>query len=84
LGDSLLDEAGMPFGLQIVRPRGGDAIVLGVAAALESACADDAILRRPAPDLARLSQAPPLSRRRTFATGIDGKWEIVDVVCVKT
>jgi amidase len=52
------DEAGMPFGLQIVGPRGGDAIVLGVAAALEAACADDATLRRPVPDLARLSQAP--------------------------
>jgi Asp-tRNA(Asn)/Glu-tRNA(Gln) amidotransferase A subunit family amidase len=48
----------MPFGLQIVGPRGGDAIVLGVAAALEAACADDATLRRPVPDLARLSQAP--------------------------
>jgi amidase len=66
LGDSLLDEAGMPFGLQIVGPRGGDAIVLGVAAALEAACADDAILRRPVSDLARLSQAPPLSQAPHF------------------
>jgi amidase len=60
------DEAGMPFGLQIVGPRGGDAIVLGVAAALEAACADDAILRRPVPDLAQLSQAPPLSQAPHF------------------
>jgi amidase len=60
------DEAGMPFGLQIVGPRGGDAIVLGVAAALEAACADDAVLRRPVPDLARLSQAPPLSQAPHF------------------
>ncbi len=60
------DEAGMPFGLQIVGPRGGDAIVLGVAAALEAACADDAVLRRPVPDLAWLSQAPPLSQAPHF------------------
>jgi Asp-tRNA(Asn)/Glu-tRNA(Gln) amidotransferase A subunit family amidase len=55
------DDAGLPFGLQIVGPRGGDAIVLGVAAALEAAFADDAELRRPVPDLARLAAAPPLS-----------------------
>jgi amidase len=56
-----LDEQGLPFGLQIVGPRGGDAIVLGVAAALEAAFAGDAELRRPIPDLARLAAAPPLS-----------------------
>ncbi len=56
-----VDEAGLPFGLQIVGPRGGDAIVLGVAAALEAAFSDDPDLRRPVPDLARLSAAPPLS-----------------------
>ena len=36
---SELDDAGMPFGLQIVGPRGGDAKVLAVAAALEAALA---------------------------------------------
>jgi len=56
-----VDEAGFPFGLQIVGPRGGDAIVLGVAAALEAAFANDPDLRRPMPDLARLAAAPPLS-----------------------
>jgi Asp-tRNA(Asn)/Glu-tRNA(Gln) amidotransferase A subunit family amidase len=35
------DSKGMPFGLQIVGPRGGDAFVLGVAAALEEAFASD-------------------------------------------
>jgi Asp-tRNA(Asn)/Glu-tRNA(Gln) amidotransferase A subunit family amidase len=60
------DEAGMPFGLQIVGPRGGDAIVLSVAAALESAFAAHTGLRRPVPDLARLSQAPPLSQAPHF------------------
>jgi amidase len=61
-----VDEQGLPFGLQIVGPRGGDAIVLGVAAALEGAFANDPDLRRPTPDLARLEAAPPLSRSPGF------------------
>jgi amidase len=61
-----LDEAGLPFGLQIVGPRGGDAIVLSVAAALETAFAGDAELRRPLPDLKRLAAAPPLSSAPGF------------------
>jgi Asp-tRNA(Asn)/Glu-tRNA(Gln) amidotransferase A subunit family amidase len=61
-----LDEQGLPFGLQIVGPRGGDAIVLSVAAALEAAFAGDAELRRPIPDLARLAAAPPLSSAPGF------------------
>ncbi|MEO8715807.1 MAG: amidase family protein, partial [Acetobacteraceae bacterium] len=55
-----LDRAGMPFGLQIVGPRGGDAFVLSVAAALEAMLAGDARTARPLPDLARLRAAPPL------------------------
>jgi Asp-tRNA(Asn)/Glu-tRNA(Gln) amidotransferase A subunit family amidase len=61
-----LDARGMPFGLQIVGPRGGDAFVLGVAAALEEAFAADPALRRPEPDLARLRAAPPISGREGF------------------
>ncbi len=34
-----LDRNGMPFGLQIVGPRGGDAVGVGVAAAIEAAVA---------------------------------------------
>ena len=60
------DEAGLPFGLQIVGPRGGDAVLLGVAAALEAACAGDASLCRPVPDLARLAAAPPLAAAPGF------------------
>jgi Asp-tRNA(Asn)/Glu-tRNA(Gln) amidotransferase A subunit family amidase len=56
-----VDEAGLPFGLQIVGPRGGDAIVLSVATALEAAFATDAALCRPVPDIGQLSRAPPLS-----------------------
>jgi Asp-tRNA(Asn)/Glu-tRNA(Gln) amidotransferase A subunit family amidase len=63
-----VDEAGMPFGLQIVGPRGGDAIVLSVAASLEAAFADDPALCRPIPDMARLASAPPLSAAPGFLT----------------
>ncbi|MCU0888377.1 MAG: amidase family protein, partial [Rubritepida sp.] len=58
-----LDEKGFPFGLQIVGPRGGDAFVLGVAAALEEAFAGDPALARPRPDLAKLRAAPPMTSR---------------------
>ncbi|MBY0336049.1 MAG: amidase [Acetobacteraceae bacterium] len=63
-----LDEKGMPFGLQIVGPRGGDAFVLGVAAALEEAFAGDAALARPVPDIAKLKAAPPISTMPEFMT----------------
>lgn len=55
------DRAGMPFGLQIVGPRGGDRLVLGVAAALEAMLADDPRTARPAPDIPALSKALRLS-----------------------
>ena len=44
-----LDRNGMPFGLQIVGPRGGDAYVLAVAAALEDMLAGDVRTARPVP-----------------------------------
>jgi Asp-tRNA(Asn)/Glu-tRNA(Gln) amidotransferase A subunit family amidase len=56
-----LDDAGMPFGLQIVGPRGGDAKVLAVAAALEAALAGDALTARPVPDIAKLTAAPRIA-----------------------
>src|SRR6202035_6176847 len=49
-----LDRHGMPFGLQIVGPRGGDAFVLAVAAALEKLLAGDPRTARPGADLERL------------------------------
>lgn len=55
-----LDGNGMPFGLQVVGPRGGDAFVLSVAAALETLLAGDPRTARPVPDLAALRRAPPL------------------------
>jgi Asp-tRNA(Asn)/Glu-tRNA(Gln) amidotransferase A subunit family amidase len=63
-----VDRAGMPFGLQIVGPRGGDAIVLAVAAAIEAAVAGDATLSRPAPDIAKLKAAAPISAMPGFKT----------------
>ncbi len=57
---------GMPFGLQIVGPRGGDAFVLGVAAALEEAFASDPALRRPVPDTAALRAAAPIGGMEGF------------------
>ena len=56
-----LDRSGMPFGLQVVGRRGGDAAVLAVAAALERLLAGDPRTARPVPDLARLRAAPPIA-----------------------
>ncbi|QPC42797.1 amidase [Kaustia mangrovi] len=61
-----VDSQGMPFGLQIVGRRGGDAEVLAVAAALEAHLAGDARTARPAPDLAALEAAPALSTYEGF------------------
>lgn len=61
-----LDRNGMPFGLQIVGPRGGDALVLRVAAELEALLAGDARTARPEPDLAALRAAPPISSFEGF------------------
>jgi Asp-tRNA(Asn)/Glu-tRNA(Gln) amidotransferase A subunit family amidase len=60
------DSAGMPFGLQIVGPRGGDALVLGAATAIEAAVAGDAGLMRPVPDIAALRAAAPIADMAEF------------------
>lgn len=61
-----LDRNGMPFGLQIVGPRGGDAFVLSVAAALERMLAGDPRTARPVPDIGRLKTAGPISAMEGF------------------
>ncbi|CAN1561134.1 GatA Asp-tRNAAsn/Glu-tRNAGln amidotransferase A subunit and related amidases [Rhabdaerophilaceae bacterium] len=61
-----LDDFGMPFGLQITGPRGGDAKVLAVAAALERMLARDARTARPKPDLAKLAAMPPICQSPGF------------------
>lgn len=54
-----LDEAGMPFGLQVVGGFRGDAALLRAALAIEQACAVHPALRRPRPDLSALRPADP-------------------------
>jgi hypothetical protein len=49
----------MPFGLQIVGRFRADRAVLGVAHALEQAFNGIAVLRRPIPDLAKLTKPTP-------------------------
>jgi Asp-tRNA(Asn)/Glu-tRNA(Gln) amidotransferase A subunit family amidase len=61
-----LDPNGMPFGLQIIGPRGGDALVLGVAASLERLLADDVRTARPVPDIGRLRAAPAIAATEGF------------------
>lgn len=61
-----VDNAGMPFGLQIVGPRGGDAQVLAVAAALESLLGAARETARPVPDVASLAKARPLRESEGF------------------
>ena len=61
-----LDALGLPFGLQLIGRRGGDAALMATAAALEAALADDPRTARPTPDLARLRAAPPIASMPGF------------------
>jgi Asp-tRNA(Asn)/Glu-tRNA(Gln) amidotransferase A subunit family amidase len=61
-----LDRHGMPFGVQIVGPRGGDAFVLSVAAELEALLAGDVRTARPIPDLGALQKARSISEMEGF------------------
>lgn len=61
-----MDRHGMPFGLQIVGPRGGDLRVLSIAAELERLLARDAATARPVPDLEKLRAMPSLADSPNF------------------
>jgi Asp-tRNA(Asn)/Glu-tRNA(Gln) amidotransferase A subunit family amidase len=61
-----LDRHGMPFGMQIVGPRGADAYVLGVAAALERLLDADPRTARPLPDLGKLRSSRPIAEMPGF------------------
>ena len=50
-----VDHLGMPFGIQVIGPKGADAMVLEIAHSLEQVLADTAETRRPLPDLAALA-----------------------------
>ncbi|MEM5389675.1 amidase family protein [Paraburkholderia phymatum] len=54
-----VDHADMPFGLQVVGPFHGDLKTLSVARAMERAFDNDPALRRPRPDLSKLTQPNP-------------------------
>jgi hypothetical protein len=54
-----VDHAGMPFGLQIVGPFRGDRKTLAVSHAFEKAFDAVPALRRPRPDLSKLTQPTP-------------------------
>ena len=53
------DEAGMPFGLQLIGPLRSDARLMAMALALEQAFASDPVLQRPKPDLQALQKPNP-------------------------
>ena len=61
-----LDEKGMPFGLQLIGRRGGDAALLAAAAAIEAVLAEDPRTARPVPDIERLKTAPPIAEMPGF------------------
>ncbi len=54
-----LDEAGMPFGLQMIGPLHRDGRLLQIAAAIEEHFSNDLSMRRPRPDTSKLMQARP-------------------------
>lgn len=51
-----LDPLGLPFGLQLIGPPFDDGRLLSMAAALETAFADDETMRRPTPDFSTLTE----------------------------
>jgi Asp-tRNA(Asn)/Glu-tRNA(Gln) amidotransferase A subunit family amidase len=54
------DEAGMPFGMQIITARHADDKAIAVAAAIETLAASDNDLARPVPDIGFLQTLPSL------------------------
>ncbi len=54
-----VDHKGMPFGLQVISRFRGDRALLSAAHAMEPAFAAIAALRRPVPDLGKLTRPVP-------------------------
>jgi Asp-tRNA(Asn)/Glu-tRNA(Gln) amidotransferase A subunit family amidase len=63
------DDEGLPFGIQIIGPRGSDLKVLGIALALEEAMADDAEIARTVPDWKALADDPVPVRAQPQSSG---------------
>lgn len=61
-----VDEAGLPFGVQVVARRGGDAVLLAATAAIEAHCAGSPDLMRPIPDLDGLANRDPIAQSPGF------------------
>ena len=60
------DEAGLPFGLQLVGRRHGDAALLAIAAEVEDIIAGESDLSPKRPDLDALAASPPLAEADAF------------------
>jgi Asp-tRNA(Asn)/Glu-tRNA(Gln) amidotransferase A subunit family amidase len=63
------DDEGLPFGIQVIGPRGSDLKVLGIALALEEAMADDAETARSVPDWKALADDPVPVRAQPQSRG---------------
>lgn len=61
-----VDGYGMPFGLQIIGPRGGDVQLLQMAYALQEQLKGDVLTRRPVPDIEGLKSARPIADMPDF------------------
>jgi Asp-tRNA(Asn)/Glu-tRNA(Gln) amidotransferase A subunit family amidase len=60
------DGAGMPFGIQVIGPRGGDIATLAVAREIEAVLAGNQETARPVPDRAWLRSQPPIANKPGF------------------
>lgn len=57
-----VDDKGLPFGLQVIGPRGHDRRIMEIALALEQVFADSPETRRPIPDITKLAVKPAAKR----------------------
>ena len=60
------DSVGMPFGIQVIGPRGGDLATLSVAREIEAQLSAHLETARPVPDIAWLKRQPPISGKPGF------------------
>ncbi|MBR0858674.1 amidase [Bradyrhizobium liaoningense] len=60
------DGAGLPFGIQVIGPRGGDLATLAVAREIEAVLAANPDTARPLPDIAWLGRQPPIAGKPGF------------------